>query len=977
MNDARRFGGRLLCVWLILASTPLRADWPTYQHDFARSGATDEELALPLSEIWRYTAPRPPAPAWPPPAAQDFWHHKTDLPARVVFDRAFHLVSDGKSVYFGSSSDDQIRSLDLQEGALRWTYFCEGPIRLAPTLAHGDLFVGSDDGCVYCLRAESGELVWKRPARQIERRIPGNGRMISVWPVRSGVIVQEGQVRFASGLFPLQGTFQHVLRESDGAAIAEGPLNFSPQGYLELRGKRLVVPQGRSKPTLVAALNGLAAADESKAAEAVTSNPLATIRAGATRFVGQDDQVIAIDSEGKTIWRQAVDGRAYSLAVAGQSLLVSTDRGVIHCFQHPGSEPQRSGRRVGAEPALSNPSLTGAEHEPILDSSTAGEIGELLEAEGLENGYALVVGEPAVETAMAVSARSRLQVVGVVDAAHLVRDRAALTEQGLYGRVVLHEKRAAPLPYGSGLFNLIVLHRGVDASMSSEALGEILRLLRPGAGLALIEIASTADTDRSDGLSWTAMIPEDTFSVEAQGRWWQIRRKELAGIGEWTHMYGSPSNTACSDDKVVGKDLKLQWFGPPGPRQMVDRHHRTVPPLYSAGRLFIPGNDRVYAVDAYNGSPLWDTAVSKFRRVGVMRDSGSMAASPDYLYVVAGDRCYGLGAATGSYDLNFTVPESLERRDWGYLAHVGQLLVGSTTRLDASRGGHSREQIGETYLDFVPIVTSDGLFCVDRHSGDSKWQYRAVGGAIVNPTITIADNRIFFVESANRETLAEPTGRSALQALVGTACNLVALDLSTGEPVWRAGVDLSAIQHHLYLCHTEGKLIAVGSKNKKVGQREFVWYDLHAFDASDGSPIWSATQNQRQVTNGDHGEQDHHPAVVGGVVYQEPYAYDVETGHRKAGWQFQRGGHGCGTVSASASAFFFRAGNPTLRDLETGVNHKVTAVSRPGCWINMIPAGGLLLIPEASSGCTCDFPIQSSITLISASLTGAIELVSP
>ena len=30
---------------------------------------------------------------------------------------------------------------------------------------------------------------------------------------------------------------------------------------------------------------------------------------------------------------------------------------------------------------------------------------------------------------------------------------------------------------------------------------------------------------------------------------------------------------------------------------------------------------------------------------------------------------------------------------------------------------------------------------------------------------------------------------------------------------------------------------------------------------------------------------------------------------------------------------------------------------RPGCWINFIPAGGLLLVPEASSGCACPFPI--------------------
>ena len=28
---------------------------------------------------------------------------------------------------------------------------------------------------------------------------------------------------------------------------------------------------------------------------------------------------------------------------------------------------------------------------------------------------------------------------------------------------------------------------------------------------------------------------------------------------------------------------------------------------------------------------------------------------------------------------------------------------------------------------------------------------------------------------------------------------------------------------------------------------------------------------------------------------------------------------------------------------------------------NCFPAGGLLLIPEASSGCTCDYPLQTTI----------------
>ena len=53
-----------------------------------------------------------------------------------------------------------------------------------------------------------------------------------------------------------------------------------------------------------------------------------------------------------------------------------------------------------------------------------------------------------------------------------------------------------------------------------------------------------------------------------------------------------------------------------------------------------------------------------------------------------------------------------------------------------------------------------------------------------------------------------------------------------------------------------------------------------------------------------------------------------------------------------------------MSDLATGQRSKVTTVSRPGCWINMIPANGMLLIPEASSGCTCDLAIQTSMAFV-------------
>ena len=66
--------------------------------------------------------------------------------------------------------------LDAATGKVRWRFFTEGPVRLAPTVSDGKVYVGSDDG----------RLVWKYRADPESNLIPGNGRVISSSPVRTG-----------------------------------------------------------------------------------------------------------------------------------------------------------------------------------------------------------------------------------------------------------------------------------------------------------------------------------------------------------------------------------------------------------------------------------------------------------------------------------------------------------------------------------------------------------------------------------------------------------------------------------------------------------------------------------------------------------------------------------------------------------------------------------------------------------------------
>ena len=175
--NARSFFCPLLCFALLFVKSVAAGDWPTYQHDHARSGISSETLGTPLHEKWVHAADHGPRPAWPPPARQDYWHELMNLVPRVTYDRAFHPVVAGETLYFGSSADDRVYALDTRTGAIRWTFQTEGPVRLAPTIADGKVYFGSDDGSVYALAASDGRLVWRRRIAPHDHRIPGNGRM--------------------------------------------------------------------------------------------------------------------------------------------------------------------------------------------------------------------------------------------------------------------------------------------------------------------------------------------------------------------------------------------------------------------------------------------------------------------------------------------------------------------------------------------------------------------------------------------------------------------------------------------------------------------------------------------------------------------------------------------------------------------------------------------------------------------------------
>jgi outer membrane protein assembly factor BamB len=255
MSMCRTIASNSALILLFVATNGIASDWPTYRHDIARTGCTEESLSTSLAARWTYTAAHEPKPAWPGPGTRP--REGFILRDRVNFDDAFQVVIAGGRLYFGSSIDDKVHALSTETGEEIWSFCTGGPIRLAPALWNGRVFVGSDDGLVYCLSAETGELVWKARGGPADEKLLGSGRMISRWPIRTGVLVDDGIAYFGAGIFPHEDVYLLAVRADDGTIVwrngtisqAEAYRNdLSPQGYLLATPTRLFVPSGRALP---------------------------------------------------------------------------------------------------------------------------------------------------------------------------------------------------------------------------------------------------------------------------------------------------------------------------------------------------------------------------------------------------------------------------------------------------------------------------------------------------------------------------------------------------------------------------------------------------------------------------------------------------------------------------------------------------------------------------------------------------------
>ena len=609
----------VVAAW-IFSGVAVGADWPMWRNDTGRTAETKEALAEELTLRW--TRQLSPLKA----AYRD---------NRLQFDGGYEPIVLGKRLIVGSSLDNSVTAFDTETGAQTWKFFTNGPVRFAPVGGEGKIIFGSDDGCLYCVSAADGSLVWKKRAVPSERKVLGNGRLISVWPIRGGAVLKDGRVYFAAGVWPLEGTFVFCVEAATGETIwrndrssyrygihphnAKAFGGLAPQGYLLIDDEsgNLIVPSSQAYPAEYDLKTGELKSFELPAPGRLPGGWFAStpselerqklkrrgllfdnavnhrIHEDKPHFKGAEGIRNKITVAGKEMkfseGYPGVEGSVHSMLVADGKLFVVTKEGVLNCFGKGASEP------------IKHPAERG------FFEAEAGAFAELDQ----KNGYAVMLGVGSDSGLIgALLFETEFHVIAVNSGEKKVRPAATeiRVDARRSERFAIIEDDPAKIelpPYFAGL---IVL--GDSITLKPTGLQRVYESLRPFGGRLMarsgkqlpnevtLEGAKRSETESG----WTVITREGPLSGSANylGNWDESRDERVRGpLGVlWfddslSHFKRSPQPKFI--DGVMISTPK-DWTDESTRKGKVD--YRLLPPVFS---------------DVYTGRILSDQEAPKLR----------------------------------------------------------------------------------------------------------------------------------------------------------------------------------------------------------------------------------------------------------------------------------------------------------------------------------------------------------------------------
>ncbi len=990
--------GLVVLVVLLLAGGAARAeDWPTWRHDSLRTGVTSELVKPPLEQVWSFRsrssrlAPNPPSPGgekypWVT------WYTAT-------------ISAAGNSVFFNSAADGRTICLDAATGRVRWEFYAGAAVSRVPTFYKGKVYVGSDNGYVYCLSAKAGKIVWKFNAGPADRWMVAYEKPVSVWPVRTGVVVDNGVAYFGSGVFPHDGTFMFGVDAESGKLIwrdgvqseTGGRSSMSPAGHILATRKMLCVPKDNwgyflgwwtmvwydratGKPGLITPTP-----DEWPEWPNMLGLfwPVYGVRHDGVRYFG--DRAVKLGEKDKKkhspLWSKPGPGGMVdtssvlsdrnrkpvffkydpdlsSVAYAGGILyhtafsngLKSTivardpkDGKVLWSSQMD----ERANQVIVANGRVFAATRQGTIYcfAPKGKAKVSGEVKEPVDADPFKGGKSFAKAADAIVKQSGVTAG--YAVVTNCESGELALELAKRTK--LYVVSVFSDADkadAARRAYGrAGLHvsRLIAYHqeRGAEIPFSSY-FANLIVSEREAAGGA--ELKLTKNLKR---------ILKPIRGVFLAGGKRRVRPR-LKNAGGWFFNNGDAGNTNSSHDAALKPPLGMLWYGNPH----VDYGGRTPGSYIMEGALLVPEGRTIFAYDQYTGRLMWT------------RPNTDMCGAPGSIFLRYLERIARVDSASGKDIKHYEAPPG-----------------GKWERMAADRDGKT-------------LFASDGgaIYAIDVATGKHRWVLKGQGSWTL-----IGDGYMYFngglTPKLRKELIAETReylGRTSKDLLARFNRTLgkrafrafKTVDTKTGEVLYTHAVDITNAGGNWLSGEQYGKGRNARHYNPPVRGMVMAYKDVIIYATESGADkgwgVWPGGRyGERSISvhDGRTGKllwskpcnYRARPVVTGDTIYAEPWGYDVRTGEHKmrvhpitgekVPMVWCRYNKQCGVSSGSEYFLFGRSLGVGYQDLLTDQGLYTFYHSRMSCSFDAVSGGGMMIKPPMATYCRCSWSLPFTIGL--------------
>ncbi len=700
----------------------------------------------------------------------------------------------------------------------------------------------------------------------------------------------------------VRGVF--YAHDLNGAAVSE---------YAKTKGTRTDTPYRWDAPMTIRVMTGLEAPGRLH------------VKAGNRLYGHAGKTILAIELTGGTpaarvAWRHRTAAPAASMIAAADRLFVALRDGTLLCLAADGTAAPASAERGPTAPDPAPPSRA----QQALLASTA-----------VREGFCVVLGGLSADEVTTFLQQTRLRLLVVAeDAAAVNALRAHGHEQDVYGKRV-EAVRGKPLDFMLPAYLASVLWvRGETVGAPTRArLRRVWKSVRPYGGVlcftgSAAQRAALAATAATAALQGAA--PPETGACLVL-----TRPAPPAGAADWTHETADPARSHYSRDTAVQRPLAPLWYGD-GPEYGFIKNKdygRGVKPQVVRGRVYAlqQYSRTLFAYDAYTGRLLW-------RRRGTDRAKGFItrfASRPEGIYAAGRGACVVCDPATGgvlrTLDYRVGLPKTSKARAAGIVVTDRSVLIAAA---NADTGA-----IEEGLWD------ADVIICLDRETGALRWR-RAAAARFNIKALAVGGGLVFCTDSLS--PLATDRWKRRAGDAKKTGSSLFALCETTGGVRWRYRYEAAYRRHGAsgwMSVRTRDDWLAYAAGTKQLlGGREKTAFLLRA---ADGTAVWTKTSGLSQ------------PVVLMGdrLLDQGARIIALATGETIKSNVFRRGG--CNYAVANKHLAFVRDQTVCAVDLDSGERQRLRNL-RSGCSASIVPAAGVLNIPNFSRRCVCNYPVQTS-----------------